>query len=65
MSFGRGEPDRPTLLRVLIAERHWQRFQAFEAQFRRAALDLAEREALQVKDFIFSAPLGTDEAEDR
>jgi transcriptional regulator with XRE-family HTH domain len=39
-----GEPGRPTLLRVLIAERHWQRFQVFEAQFRRAARELAERD---------------------
>jgi transcriptional regulator with XRE-family HTH domain len=37
-------PYRPTLLRALIAERHWQRFQTFEAQFRRAARELAERE---------------------
>jgi len=40
-----GEPGRPTLLRALIAERHWQRFPAFEAQFRRAARELAERDA--------------------
>jgi transcriptional regulator with XRE-family HTH domain len=39
-----GEPGRPTLLRVLIAERHWQRFQVFEVQFRRAARELAERD---------------------
>jgi transcriptional regulator with XRE-family HTH domain len=39
-----GEPDRPTLLRVLIFERHWQRFKTFEAQFQRAARDLAKRE---------------------
>jgi len=40
----RGESGRPTLLRVLIAQRHWQRFQVFEAQFRRAARELAERD---------------------
>lgn len=34
--------DRPTLLRALITERHWQRFGTFEAQFRRAAHELAE-----------------------
>jgi transcriptional regulator with XRE-family HTH domain/tetratricopeptide (TPR) repeat protein len=39
-----GEPGRPTLLRVLIFERHWQRFKTFEAQFQRAARDLAKRE---------------------
>jgi hypothetical protein len=38
------EPYRPTLLRALIIERHWQRFKTFEAQFRRAAKALAERE---------------------
>lgn len=36
---------RPTLLRALITERHWQRFGTFEAQFRRAARELAERES--------------------
>jgi transcriptional regulator with XRE-family HTH domain len=39
-----GEPGRPTLLRALIAERHWHRFPAFAAQFRRAARELAERD---------------------
>jgi transcriptional regulator with XRE-family HTH domain len=38
------EPDRPTLLRALLTERHWQRFRTFEAQFKRAARELAERE---------------------
>jgi hypothetical protein len=38
------EPGQPTLLRALITERHWQRFKTFEAQFRRAARELAERE---------------------
>jgi transcriptional regulator with XRE-family HTH domain len=38
------EPSRPTLLRALITQRHWQRFRTFEAQFRRAARELAERE---------------------
>jgi tetratricopeptide (TPR) repeat protein len=32
------------LLRALIAQRHWQRFQTFEAQFRHAARELAEHE---------------------
>jgi hypothetical protein len=32
------------LLRALIVQRHWQRFQTFEAQFRHAARDLAKRE---------------------
>lgn len=36
---------RPTLLRALITERHWQRFRTFGAQFRRAARELAERES--------------------
>jgi transcriptional regulator with XRE-family HTH domain len=39
-----GEPDQQTLLRALIIERHWQRFGTFEAQFRRAARELAKRE---------------------
>ena len=39
-----GEPGRPTLLRALITERHWQRFRTFEAHFRRAAQELAERD---------------------
>ncbi len=34
-------PGEPTLLRVLITERHWQKFETFEAQFRRAARELA------------------------
>lgn len=33
----------PTLLRVLIIERHWQKFGTFEAQFRRAGRELAEQ----------------------
>jgi transcriptional regulator with XRE-family HTH domain len=35
---------QPTLLRTLITERHWQRFETFEIQFSRAAKELAERE---------------------
>jgi transcriptional regulator with XRE-family HTH domain len=38
------EPYRPTLLRALIAERRWQRFRTFEAQFRWAAREVAKRE---------------------
>jgi transcriptional regulator with XRE-family HTH domain len=38
------EPGQPTLLRTLIAQRHWQSFRAFQTQFRRAARELAERE---------------------
>ena len=34
-------PGEPTLLRVLITERHWQKFETFEAQFLRAARELA------------------------
>src|ERR1700733_6748866 len=37
-------PGSPTLLRALIADRHWQNFRTFEAQFRRAARELAERD---------------------
>lgn len=37
-------PVEPTLLRVLITGRHWQRFETFSAQFRRAARALAELE---------------------
>jgi hypothetical protein len=36
--------SEPTLLRALVLERHWQRWPTFEAQFRRAAVTLAERE---------------------
>jgi transcriptional regulator with XRE-family HTH domain len=39
-----GVPGPPTLLRALIAERHWQNFRTFEKQFRRAAQDLAGRD---------------------
>jgi hypothetical protein len=34
----------PTLLRVLITGRHWQRFETFAAQFSRAARELAEQQ---------------------
>jgi hypothetical protein len=37
-------PVEPTLLRVLITGRHWQRFETFAAQFSRAARSLADRE---------------------
>ncbi len=37
-------PTEPTLLRVLITGRHWQRFETFSAQFARAAQRLAEIE---------------------
>jgi DNA-binding XRE family transcriptional regulator len=37
-------PGRPTLLRALIEQRHWQRFRTFQLQFQRAAQELAERE---------------------
>ena len=36
-------PDEPTLLRVLITGRHWQKFETFEAQFKKAAAELAGR----------------------
>lgn len=36
------EPREPTLLRALIVEKHWQRFDTFQTQFKRAALELAE-----------------------
>jgi hypothetical protein len=38
-------PYAPTLLRVLITERHWQRFPTFERQFRRSAAALAEQQS--------------------
>ena len=34
-------PSEPTLLRVLITRRHWQKFETFESQFKRAARELA------------------------
>lgn len=34
-------PAEPTLLRVLITGQHWQKFETFAAQFRRAARELA------------------------
>jgi len=37
-------PTEPTLLRVLVTRRHWQRFETFSAQFSRAARALAEQE---------------------
>lgn len=37
-------PGRPTLMRALIAERHWQVFRTFERQFARAARELAKRD---------------------
>lgn len=37
-------PDGPTLLRVLVLARHWQKFSTFETQFRRAAHELATAE---------------------
>src|SRR5260370_35671388 len=37
-------PVGPTLLRVLIPGRHWQRFETFSAQFCRAARALAEQD---------------------
>jgi hypothetical protein len=37
-------PGEPTLLRVLITGRHWQKFETFEAQFSRAAAKLAAEE---------------------
>lgn len=39
-------PAEPTLLRLLITGRHWQRFETFSAQFRRAARALAELEGV-------------------
>lgn len=39
-----GQVDGPTVLRVLIAERHWRKFATFERQFRRAAGELAEQQ---------------------
>jgi hypothetical protein len=33
----------PTLLRMLITERHWQKFATFERQFRRSARQLADQ----------------------
>jgi hypothetical protein len=35
-------PGTMTLLRALVAAKHWQRFETFAGQFRRAALELAE-----------------------
>lgn len=37
-------PGEQTLLRALVRERHWQRFETFEAQFTRAAAELAAAE---------------------
>jgi transcriptional regulator with XRE-family HTH domain len=37
-------PDQTTLLRALAIERRWHRFKTFEAQFQRAARELAERD---------------------
>ncbi|MGH9609689.1 MAG: hypothetical protein ACRD34_08435 [Bryobacteraceae bacterium] len=40
-----GNSYEPTLLRVLITERHWQKFTTFERQFRLAAARLAEQQS--------------------
>jgi len=37
-------PGEQTLLRALVRERHWQRFETFETQFMRAAAELAAAE---------------------
>src|SRR6185437_13087114 len=37
-----GAAYEPTALRILVTERHWQKFMTFERQFRRAARELAE-----------------------
>lgn len=37
-------PAEPTLLRTLITKRHWQRFETFETQFKRAARELANEQ---------------------
>lgn len=44
VSAGRVECTRPTLLRVLLLERHWQVYRTFRTQFVRAARDLAKHE---------------------
>jgi len=38
-------PGDPTLLRVLITQRHWQSYETFVTQFENAADDLAARES--------------------
>src|SRR6266568_2662724 len=43
-SGGSGASGPPTLLRALITQWHWQKFPTFEARFRRAAAELAERD---------------------
>jgi hypothetical protein len=35
---------QPTLLRVLITERHWQKFPTFERQFRKSAAELSDQQ---------------------
>lgn len=37
-------PGEPTLLRTLITARHWQRYETFAVQFKRAARKLADEE---------------------
>ncbi|HSA52747.1 MAG TPA: hypothetical protein VLH10_21890 [Yinghuangia sp.] len=41
------EPTAPTLLRVLVARRHWQVYETFRHHYERAAATLAEREGDQ------------------
>jgi len=36
--------ERPTLLRVLVAQRHWQKYETFVTQYERAAGELAVRD---------------------
>src|SRR6266542_1703689 len=35
---------RPTLLRVLVAQRHWQKYETFATQYARASSELAVRD---------------------
>ncbi len=37
-------PARPTLLRMLVAQRHWQKYETFATQYARAASELAVRD---------------------
>ena len=39
--IGRTVDTRPTLLKVLLTERHWQRYETFRTEYERAAAQLA------------------------
>jgi len=52
-------PGEPTLLRTLITARHWQRYETFAVQFKRAAKKLADEEGEEELSQPASSNAGT------